>query len=360
MRTMRLLAALIGMMLLLGSTGIASGAEFTIPTPNPITPEAAARYKYVEDGDFTTALKLPTYEWLPVGSQPQVIVLGIHGLTLHGRRYGVIARTCALQGYGFVALDMRGFGRARFDTNKQFSTKEDDKTKVNHEKSYADIVQLTKLIKQKYPNAPVVLMGESLGCTFCVRVASEHPELVSGIVLSAPAVKVNPKMYMTTSNITEGMKAIVRPSGNLKLNTFITQLVSPRPEVVKEMLDDPMVLKEIYIMDLLATDLFVEKTAKWGKTVSQTLPVLILQGGGDSCVVPKSVTDLMCAMPSHDQTLRWLGNYGHLQLETSAVRSITVDFINEWMSDHSTRATAENQIIEKEITAVGGKLVTEQ
>jgi acylglycerol lipase len=357
MRISQLLVTLVAAALLLVASPNSQAGELTIPAPGLITPDAASRYKYTEDGEFTKELKLPTYEWMPVSGTPKAIVLGIHGLTLHGRRYGVLARTSALNGYGFIALDMRGFGRARFDPDKLFSTKEDDKTKINHEKSYADIRQLANLIKIKYPSTPIIALGESLGCTFAVRVAAEHPDLISGIVLCAPAVKVNPKMYLTTANIAEGMKAIVRPSGMLKLDTFIRELVSPRPEVVKEMLDDPMVLKEIYIMDLLSTDSFVEKTAKYGKTMSETMPILILQGAADSCVVPKSVTDLMCAMPSHDQTLRWLGNYGHLQLETSAVRSITIDALNDWMSDHSARSDDEHVVIEKDIQNVGGTLV---
>src|SRR4051794_16863116 len=87
--------------------------EVTIPNQlnESVKPELATKYTYIEDGEYTKALNLPTYEWLPTDGKPKAIIFGIHGLTLHGRRYRVLARTMAVNGYGFVALDMRGFGR---------------------------------------------------------------------------------------------------------------------------------------------------------------------------------------------------------------------------------------------------------
>jgi len=336
----------------------AQALEPTIPSmmSETISPEILARYKYTEDGDYTAALKIPTYEWVPADQPPKTIVLGIHGLTLHGRRYRVLARTLCLQGIGFVALDMRGFGRCKFDDKNQFSTPGDDKRKVNLEKSYADIVKLANLVKQKYPQIPLLVLGESLGCTFSVRLAAEHPEMVAGLVLSAPAVKVNPDMYASPSDIRQGVKAIVHPRRGVDLHNFITKLVSQRPEVVNEMLDDPLILKQLGLLELLATDEFVVKIKNWGKTVSPTLAVLILQGGGDKCVVPRDVTELMYSMPSRDQQLCWLGNFGHLQLETSYIRAEVIDAIGDWIYDHSGPGQSELKKLEQDIKNTGGVL----
>jgi alpha-beta hydrolase superfamily lysophospholipase len=355
----QLLAALVAVAPSILPAVPAYALEQTIPSKmgESLKPEISAKYTYTEDGVFTTDLKLPTYEWMPAGRPPQAIVLGIHGLTLHGRRYRVLARTAALHGYGFVSLDMRGFGRCRFDDLKQFSEAGDDKRKINHEKSYADIVRLAQLIKARYPDLPMLVLGESLGCTFCVRLAAEHPELVSGMILSAPAVKVNPAMYARPSDIKQGVKAIVSPHHMVDLHSFITQLVSPRPDVVQEMLDDPLILKKISLLDLIATDEFVTKISKWAMSVEPGLPVLILQGGGDKCVVPKDVTALMYAIPSTDQTLRWLGRFGHLQLETSYIRAVVVDTIGDWIKDHSTEEKAKMQALEQDIENTGGVLV---
>src|SRR5271168_324164 len=146
--------------------GKANAGESTMPPgfPEHIDPDLASKYVYTEDGDYTKDLGIPTYEWMPAGRvPPKAIVLGIHGLTLHGRRYRVIARTFAVNGAGFISMDMRGFGASYFGDWQRFSTKDDDRRKVDYEKSYEDIVKLAGMIKQKYPDLRLIVLGESLG-----------------------------------------------------------------------------------------------------------------------------------------------------------------------------------------------------
>lgn len=353
-----LLTALVTLITMISPVS-ANSAEITIPKqmPDTISPEFAQKYTYTEDGEYSRALDVPTYEWMPSEGEPKALVVGIHGLTLHGRRFRTFARTFAVNGIGFVSLDMRGFGRCRFDDEQKFSTKEDDKTKINHEKSYKDIVKLSRMVRQRYPDKPLIVLGESLGCTFCVRLAAENNDLVDGMILSAPAVKVNPHMYLAPSEVAQGVKAILTPHHKVGLRTFITKLVSERQDVINEMLDDPLILKEVSLFDLLRTDEFVEKTAQFGKSVSPKCAVLILQGGGDGCVASKSVTDLMMNIPSTNQTLRWLGHFGHLQLETSFVRAAVIDALGDWLEDQAPHSKIQLQALEQTIKNTGGTLV---
>ncbi len=352
----------------------AFAAESTMPSPpytDVVSPVLAEKYTYTEDGDYTKELDIPTYEWMPAGTPPKVMILGIHGLTLHGRRFRVLARALAINGAGFVALDMRGFGRCHFD--KEFSSKipgeksnekpnpgnrnpePEDKTKIDHEASYQDILKLSKLIKQKYPDVPLIALGESLGCTFCVRLAADNPD-VSAIVLSAPAVKVNKDMYAGKGQIVQGVKAVLTPSHEMDLKSFFADLCSAREDVQKEMLDDPMVLKKLKLKALLSTDAFVDKTARYGKLTSPNLAVLILQGSADGCVSPTRVTELMNTMPSTDQTLDWRGKFGHLQLETRYMRAQTVSAIANWLSVHSKDRLPRLQELNQQIIDLGGTI----
>lgn len=332
--------------------------ESTMPTdkyPDVVKPELAAKYKYTEDGEFSQKIGIPTYEWMPAEGTPKAVIVGVHGLTLHGRRFRVLARALAINNIGFVSFDMRGFGRCNFEN--KWSTPKNDRSKVHHEKSYEDLEQLTKLIKERYPDSKVVLMGESLGCTYCVRLAAEHPDLVYGIILSAPAVKVNADMVVGAGNLKRGLKAAVSPHHEMDLHPFIRNLVSGRKQVTAEMLDDPLITKKLTLGALISTDSFVDHTAKWGKKTSDKLPVLIIQGSRDECVSPKHVTDLMANMPSVDQTLSWKGQFGHLQLETQFLRTEILEALVDWMYDHG----AENQIqvanFAQSINDLGGSVV---
>jgi alpha-beta hydrolase superfamily lysophospholipase len=340
-------------------SGVDDIRESTMPPgfEEVIKPEVASKYEFKLDGDLTKASGLPTYQWMPAGAPPRAIIVAIHGLTLHGRRYRVLGRALAANGFGLIAMDMRGFGRCKFDLQKQFSTTEDDRTKVSHQKSYDEIVKLMQAVRERYPGQRLMVMGESLGCTFAVRLASEHKDLVDGLVLSAPAVKVNPKMYIGHGNLRQGAKAIVKPSHSVDLNSFMRNLVSPRPDVVSEMLDDPHILKALPLGALLSTDEFVGNTVGWGKGISAHLPILIFQGSIDNCVSAKHVTDLTNAMPSDDQTIAWRGSYGHLQLETVFVRASILNALVSWMYDHSIEIQPRLQRAQDTIKDAGGRIV---
>ncbi len=358
-RTKVVAAALLSLFALQTMQFSSSAAEMTIPAQmsDTVAPDILAKFTYEEDTDLTKACGLPTYEWMPKSKDPEAVILGIHGLTLHGRRYRVLARTMALSGIGFIATDMRGFGRCHYDDDNKFSTPTDNRHKVSHHKSYDELVLLTQAIRAKYPGKPVVLLGESLGCTFCVKIAGEHNDLVDGIVLSAPAIKVNAKMYLSPSDIKAGLASLVNKNHKVKLHGFLTKLVCPRKEVVDELLSDPMMVTELGLGDLIATDEFVEKTTKLGKLLAPHLPILIIQGSIYGCVAPVHVTDFMMAVPSDDQTLCWRGKQGHLQLETSFVRATSIDALGDWIEDHSPSGKDRVAILKKSVEDVGGRLV---
>lgn len=340
-------------------SGSAKAAEFTIPSQlsDTVSKDILAKFTYSEDGDFTKASGLPTYEWMPAGKDPEAIIIGIHGLTLHGRRYRVLARTMAVSGIGFISMDMRGFGRCHYDTDNKFSPPGDDHHKVAHSKSNEDLVKIVQAARAKYPGKPLILLGESLGCTFCVKIAGEHNDLVDGLVLSAPAIKVNPKMYLSPGDITAGLASLVTKNHKVKLHGFLTKLVCPRKEVVDELLSDPLMVTELGLKDLLATDDFVDKTAKLGKLLAPHLPLLIIQGSVDGCVAPVHVTDFMMNVPSDDQTLCWRGKQGHLQLETSFVRATSIDALGDWIEDHSPSGKDRVAVLKKSLEDVGGRVV---
>lgn len=332
--------------------------ESTMPASYPelISSEAAKNYVYTEDGDFTAVSNLPCYQWMPANQQHQSIIIGIHGLTLHGRRFRVLARTMAINDIGFVAMDMYGFGRCRFEDNGKAKPK-GDKTEINHEQSYQSIVKLTRAVKAKYPNVPIIAMGESLGCTFCIRLAGDNQDLIQGVILSAPAVRVNPKMYASAHDLSAGVKALVTPHHQVDLRTFLTELVSTRPEISNEMLDDPFIVKSLSLKDLLDTDTFVDKTVEWSRTTSPFLPMLVIQGSNDRCVLPQHLADLMMNMRSNDMRISWKGSYGHLQLETAFLRASIIDSIGMWLQDHSPEGTLKLKKLEHDIADLGGTLV---
>src|ERR1700733_2953533 len=91
----RIAGIFLGLAICFAPVGAARAGESTMPPQfqEQIQADLASKYAYTENGDYTKALNFPTYEWMPVDRAPRAIVLGIHGLTLHGRRFRVLART---------------------------------------------------------------------------------------------------------------------------------------------------------------------------------------------------------------------------------------------------------------------------
>jgi alpha-beta hydrolase superfamily lysophospholipase len=337
----------------------ARAVESTMPPQyiEAISPQYAQQYVYTENGDSSTASGLPTYHWMPADGKMKALIIGIHGLTLHGRRYRVLARTMAVNKIGFIAMDMYGFGRNRFEEDGKLKPKEQGKTNVDHEASYQAIVKLVQYARNQYKGIPLMLMGESLGCSFCMRIAGEHPELVDSIILSAPAVKVNPDMYAAPKDIKAGLKAVVTPGHQVNLRSFFIDLVSNRPEVQNEMTDDPFIVKALGFKELISTDAFVDKTIEWAKLTSPFLPMLVIQGSNDKCVLPKHLTDMLMNMRSNDMRISWKGSYGHLQLETMFMRASIIDSIGMWLMDHGNEGSLKLKKLEQDIADMGGTLV---
>lgn len=313
--------------------------------------------QFGEDGSFSKKLHLPVYEWSPKGIEPEGMVLAIHGLTLHGTSYDIAGKAFAAGGYYFVSSDMRGFGKCArsYEGSSSYCVDNDYKWKVNYDKSYEDIVELAKLMKAKYPNLPMMVIGESLGCTLALRIAAGHPELVSSVILSAPAVRLNPLMFVSSASIKSGSYALlISPKFHMSLKGFITNLVSNDPQISQGMLDDPLNLKELPLCDLMKTQTCVGKTVKYAHKISSNIPVLYLQGSHDRCVVPDAVIKLSKSTHSRDQTLKWLDQTGHLLLETKYLKAATVAAINDWVEEHEPAHLVKLKSIEGEIRELGG------
>ncbi len=335
--------------LFVGSAWTASSASNDEPDPND-------RIVYVEDGQPSKELRLPTYEWFPKDTQPIGSLLAIHGLTLHGKKFEVVCKAFAASGFYTCAFDMRGFGRCYADKEHSFCDPHDCKKHVNFVKTYAEVVKLAAYIKQRNPDKPLYALGESLGTSLCIKLAANHPDLVDGLILSSPAVKLNPLMFVHPKVIvasTFGYFTVPRFQANT--DAFVKNLVSNDSDIVNEMLSDPLCRKGLNARELYKTDTFVAKTLSYARKLQHNEPVLVLQGSEDRCMVPSGITELARSIPSSDQTLRWLHAHGHILLETAYLRPATVDAIATWLYQHNAEHVKRAKLIETNLLKLGAK-----
>ena len=337
----QIISLLVIVFILMSASPCTAADSQTALHPSADATAAHLLYELVEDGSPTEALRIPVAEWYPRNGKPEGMVLAIHGLALHGGRYSLLGRFAASTGYYLAAPDLRGFGKCRFDKTGKYSTGEDRRNKINYDKSAEDVALLATWMKRKYPDLPLTILGESLGATMALKVAAAHPDLVSGIVLSSPAAKVNALMYVYPENVAQTVAGLIRPSSNVKLNAFMQKLVSFNPQVGAALLKDPLVAKELTVGELLVSDSFVHKTINYARQIKEGTPVLILAASKDHCVKPEAVTKITENIKSANQTIRWLDHHDHLLLESEFIRTATVDSLLDWSEDLSPERKQE-------------------
>jgi len=310
----------------------------------------------VEDGSISKDLHLPSYEWYPADKPAVGLVLAVHGLTLHAKRYEVLGKAFAAAGFYACACDMRGFGRCYYNEQHTFCVAGDCKKKVDFQKSYLDLVAVATRMKKDHPGLPLFALGESMGTALCVKMAAEHPELVDGLILSGPTVKVHPLMFFHPSNMMAGAFALfIDPKFNVKMNGFVTKLVSNDQYIVKELIDDPLCRKSLTIAELLNAKKFAGSTLANAKKLKQDEHVLVIQDSQDFCMVPHAVTSLTKRIRSSDQTIRWLHAHGHILLETAYLKPDTVEALANWVEQHDAVHDEFARSIQSEIIKFGAK-----
>lgn len=286
----------------------------------PVLAETVA----VEHGPFATTLNLPVYQWQGTECSPGVVVLAIHGLTMHGTVFDACARKLATDGAIVVAPDLRGYG-AWYKGNKH--------THVNYEQSEKDLYALISAIHQRYQGLPIFVMGESLGGSMAIRLAAKHGESLDGLILCAPAIKFR----YSVKTMVDSILALARPSHQFDVSNYIRTNFSEDSQITEEGMTDPLIRRQLRMSELVESCRFIGSTRHYISMIPSAMPVLVLQGKDDRIVRPSGVAVLQSALKTTDKTIQLLPRRGHILIETQHVHSDTIETIASWVRSESVK-----------------------
>ena len=217
---------------------------------------------------------LPLRSWLPDGD-PQAIIIALHGFNDYSHFFDQPGLCLSQQGIACFAYDQRGFGDAPGRGLWAGSSAYRE-----------DLHTLTRLVKQRYPQQPIYLLGESMGGAVVITAMSQgEPLPVNGIVLVAPALWARSTMpwYQTSLLWTlahtlpwltlTGKGVSVKPSDNI--------------EMLRALGRDPLIIKStrvesIFGLSNLMDEAFESASRLQGNT-------LLLYGEKDE-IIPKIPT----------------------------------------------------------------------
>lgn len=283
---------------------------------------------------------IPVSKWedqnnLSTGVKPKGVAVAIHGLIMHGRVYDQMARDLAQDGYVVFAPDLRGYGRWNSEdlTIREGKDPLPENHKVNYEQSFQDLKALVSSIKSHYGDTPVYLIGESLGAGFSMRLASELPNEIAGIVLSSPALKR--RFYLEPVMVKQVARLMTNPAGEIDLVPYIKKFSSEDPMIVQDTIEDPYVRKRLNCAALCATARLIKSNMSHVEGIPADMPVLVLQGDNDRMLKAEAVSVFMDKLRSKDQTIRWMPGKGHVLIETNRISPDTLGTIKDWLASHN-------------------------
>ncbi|MGR8933497.1 MAG: alpha/beta hydrolase [Gammaproteobacteria bacterium] len=294
--------------------------------PAAYPPGAKIQAAQLHDNYFFTAdgTKLPLRRWLPT-TAPQALLIALHGFNDYSHFFHKPGEYFSSQGIACFAYDQRGFGAAP------------QRGLWAGGEAYSDDLQaLVGLVRKRYPNRPIYLLGESMGGAVVITAMNE-PDMppVDGIILAAPAVWARATMpwYQTSLLWTlahtvpwlslSGKGIEVHPSDNI--------------EMLRALGRDPLVIKEtrvdaIYGLADLMDAAFNGAALLRGNT-------LMLYGEKDD-IIPKEPTyaflQQFLAKDTADKTVAFYAQGYHMLLRDLQAPKLWRDIV-AWIGARSNK-----------------------
>ncbi len=264
-------------------------------------------------------MELPVHGWAARGDT-RAVVIAAHGMNDYGASFDQPARAWSLSGIATYAIDQRGFGRAG-----------QRGLWYGGDRMADDLLTLARLAHQRHPGVPVFLLGESVGGAVAVLAAARaEPNLLAGLVLSAPAIWG------------VGARAEILYGAAMALRSVVPAFTVPPLSVENPSTDDPVVLKRLRDdpliihrtrLDTLAGIVALMRNAR-ETAGGVAVRTLVLLGDLDRHVPRDGVAALLERLPQlgtdSGTTLAMYDHGRHLLMRSLNGGRVTVD-IATWM-----------------------------
>lgn len=234
--------------------------------------------------------RLPIRRWYGA-TKPEVVALGLHGFNDYGRAFAPIGKDLAENGITTYAVDQRGFGGTWKAGQWHGSAR-----------LQADLRTLIRLLRARYPQARLVVIGESMGAAVALAASRQSPLDIDGLILIGPAVWSRATMPWY-QRLALGIAARTLPALKLTGEGVPIEPSDNRP-MLRAMSQDPLVIKATRIDALWGVTNLMDQAASWPDTDRPDAqpPALILYGERDSIIPPRAFCRFIARTPDDDQT----------------------------------------------------------
>ena len=222
---------------------------------------------------------------------PKAVVQFIHGMEEHKDRYDAFAEFLSENGYTCVTNDLRGHGK-NAPLLSHISNKKGEELLIQDQK------EITKFIKEKYPELPVYIFAHSMG-TIITRVLLQNEGdqykkvAMSGYVNPNPVAGIGGAL-VSLITLFKGPKGHSKLINGMAMGPFTKAVeyrktdldwLSYNEENVQKYIEDPLCGVEFTLgsFHTLMKLLSQMSKPKAFKKVDRELPILLISGDADPC-----------------------------------------------------------------------------
>ena len=256
--------------------------------------------------------------WLPEGDARAVLIV-VHGLGEHCGRYMNVVNHLVPLGYALYGLDHIGHGKS--EGTPEFVERFDDYTNT--------LTIYCNMVKGWQTGKPIFLLGHSMGGLIASYYLLDHQADFRGGILSAPFVKVSDSISQATITIGKILSVVTPRAG---LVTLDVSGISRDPEVVTAYVNDPLVFHGKTPVRLGA-ELLKAMLRVRAEAHMITLPLIILQGGGDRLIDPACGQILYDKAGSKDKTIKLYEGLYH-EVFNEPERARVLKDVETWLAAH--------------------------
>ena len=235
-----------------------------------------------------------TYYETPCPAEPKGVVLIVHGMAEHARRYLEFMDFLFQHHYLAVIHDQRGHGQTGKDSGDPgFFASGDGWARV-----VSDVKEISGMLKDTYPNLPLFIIGHSMGSVVTRTAVIDYSELYQGAIIIGTTVGISNFMRKAASLIArreirkKGEKTPSKLLSNLSFGSYNKKFKPNRTEY--DWISMSKTNVDAYIQDTLCgftcsagfyRDLFygLDYTTKDAnlKKIPHDFPMLFLAGRDD-------------------------------------------------------------------------------
>lgn len=232
------------------------------------------------------------YLWAPVGAPPKAVIQLSHGMCEYVQRYDAWARRFCAEGYAFCGNDHLGHGHTAEGSDALGYTA----CRGGAALLVEDVHALSLLMRERYPDLPLILYGHSMGSFVARCYLSKYGSELSGALISGTAGPGQP-----TAIGRQVAHLVARMKGDGHRSKFLTSLAfgSYNKRFTAERdafswLSRDKAVREAYGKDPFCTFVFTAagydtlfellgtvSKKSWAGTVPKTLPMLLFAGDQD-------------------------------------------------------------------------------